>query len=814
MATSRYFLALRVGYWWAYRGTPVAQVSGTTYTEIVSSLSARTACNLETDAGHASGARARCPSPYTRISFFISSLLLFFCLQAAATGRVSGQVTDPQDNAVGNARLKLSKDGAAVVREAASEQDGKFNFTDVPPGRYHLSAEVSSFAPVGSELTVVDGQLTSIQLQFREIASLRQAVTVVGSSAPSSLTPDPSEHVVVHDQVLDANPGRPGVPVSIPGLPVETASGGIKAPQYFAPGVAGDHGEPIAQFYQIGDFLYPNNLPANAHGNGYSDPNFLIAPIIEAVATDGGAFNVREGNHSVDLAATDVPRERLGDFVELTGDYRDIDLVAGWSPRNPETNGFVAVELSYGNGFLERLEHRQQYKVNAFRQFKFGRHELTLFGVGYYGFSYVPGLIPINAFVPDDTVDRRQLDRTLTSIFVASDTWRINDQSQLTFSGFFRTYSLTLRSNFQPDFTQSLEFPGGLIQQSEFRTVAGGGLVYLQKIRPWISLLTGLDLRRDAPRDLDLKSANAQGVFEPVTSNNLTLSFVEPYVALDGALGKYVHYDLGIRREEIWIDNQDLINPQNSFDKLAGLTLPKATVTLLPPESIFLPTVALSYGEAFHTEDPRIGTGTGEPTLLAPSRAYQLVLAKDIHKTELKITLKHVTNSQELAKIDPDTGLQENFGPSLNRSITVSLQRTFSRGSIYASYAQADARDLLTGEPIPEAPRFIWDTVATADRLPLGLHGRCEFEYVRAKPVGDGFTGPGVPEFRGAVFRPFMDGRMTLATEFLIASGYTGETTETFAFPSDPTYPTPIERVVGVPLKSYITASWTYHFKK
>jgi hypothetical protein len=53
---------------------------------------------------------------------------------------------------------------------------------------------------------------------------------------------------------------------------------------------------------------------------------------------------------------------------------------------------------------------------------------------------------------------------------------------------------------------------------------------------------------------------------------------------------------------------------------------------------------------------------------------------------------------------------------------------------------------------------------------------------------------------------------MTLATEFLIASGYTGQTTEVFAVPSDATYPRPIERVVGVPLKSYITFSWAYHF--
>jgi hypothetical protein len=746
-----------------------------------------------------------------------SLLLLISCSVALSDplpNRVSGKIIDPDGAPVDGAHVKvLAADGTAL-RETTSDQSGEFHLGELNAGTFTLTAEFSAFAPVTVSFSVASREPNDIVVQFRQIASMRQAITVVGASAPSALTPDPSEHVIVHDQVLDANPGRPGAPVSLPGLPVETASGGIKAPQYFAPGVAGDHGEPIAQFYQVGDFLYPNNLPANAHGNGYADPNFLIAPIIEAVAVDGGAFNVREGNHSIDLAATYVPRERLDDFVELTGDYRDIDLVAGWSPRNPNTNAFVSVEASYGNGYLARLEHRQQYKVNAFRQFKLGRHELTLFGVGYYGFSYVPGLIPIDTSVPDDTVDRRQSDYTHTTIFIASDTWRINDRSQFTTSGFFRTYSLQLRSNFQPEFTQGLEFPGGLIQQSEFRTVAGGGAVYSQKIRPWLSLLGGFDLRRDAPRDLDLKAANPQGVFEPVTSNNVTLSFVEPYIAIDGALSKYIHYDLGIRREEIWIDNQDLINPQNSFDKLAGLTLPKATLTILPPASTFLPTAAFSYGEAFHTEDPRIGTGAGEPTLLAPSRAYQLVLAKSIKKTEFKITLKHVTNSQELAKIDPDTGLQEDEGPSLNRVVSISVQRAFSQGSIYASYAQADARDLLTGAPTPEAPRFICDTVATEDHLPWKLHARAEFEYVRAKPVGDGFTGPAVPEFRGQVLRPFMDGRMTLSTEFLIAHGYTGGTTEVFAFPSDTTYPAPIERVVGVPLKSYVTVSWAYHFRR
>src|SRR5208282_5390490 len=194
-------------------------------------------------------------------------------------------------------------------------------------------------------------------------------------------------------------PGRPGAPVSIPGYPIETASSGIKAPQYFAPGVAGDHGEPIAQYIAVGSYLVPNNLSANAHGNGYSDPNIFIPQILESVQIDGGAFNVLEGNHSVNLAATYGLRSRLDPFITLTGDYRDIDVVTGIAP---SPNSWIAFEASYGNGFLDRLEHRQQYKFNAERQFNINRHRVTLFGLGYYGLSYVPGLVPIFPPNPND----------------------------------------------------------------------------------------------------------------------------------------------------------------------------------------------------------------------------------------------------------------------------------------------------------------------------------------------------------------------------------------------------------------------------
>ena len=514
-----------------------------------------------------------------------------------------------------------------------------------------------------------------------QLSSRIENITVTADLNQSDvLSPDPGEKVFVSRDLLDANPGRPGAPVSIPGYPIETASSGIKAPQYFAPGVAADHGEPIAQYIAVGSYLAPNNLSANAHGNGYADPNIFIPEVLESVQIDGGAFNVREGNHSVNLAATYGPRSRLDPFLTVTGDYRDIDVVTGLSP-TPES--WIAFEASCGNGFLDRLEHRQQYKFNGERVFHLGRHRLTLFGVGYYGFSYVPGLVPI--FAPNsadanfpnhgDTIDARQKDQTHTALAALNDVWQFTRSQQLQLSGFFRTYNLSLFS----------DFGDGLIRQSEFRTVAGASANYVNKIAEYLSLLAGLDYNREAPRrdDLDhygfFNPANPSyyGPFTPVDANNVTLGSLSPYVAAEGALTRYFRYYLGWRRDEINFDNDDLLHSQNSFQKWVGVNSPKATVSFLPRNSWYVPLIALSFGQAFFTEDPRIGTGTTAGTPVATSHSYQLVASKTIHKTDLRLTLGHVTSSAQLAKIDPDTGLQLNQGPSRLRFMTLAVRRNF-----------------------------------------------------------------------------------------------------------------------------------------
>jgi hypothetical protein len=737
-----------------------------------------------------------------------------------------GRVTDPRGNGLPKASVQLIRHDSAgegeASRQTISGPDGGFEIRAASAGEFDVKVDAEGFRQVIVTQSIHPSGNPEITVQMRQISSRAETVTVTADvNGTDVLSPDPAEKVFVREDLLDANPGRPGAPVSIPGYPIETASSGIKAPQYFAPGVAGDHGEPIAQYVAVGSYLVPNNLSANAHGNGYSDPNIFIPEVLESVQVDGGAFNVREGNHSVNLAATYGLRSRLDPFITLTGDYRDIDLVAGLSP-TPES--WVAFAASYGNGFLDRLEHRQQYKFNGERVFRVGDHRLTLFGVGYYGFSYVPGLVPLfssnsaDANFPNygDTIDPRQKDQTHTALVALNDVWQLSGGQQLELSGFFRSYNLSLFS----------DFGQGLIRQSEFRTVAGGSANYVNKIAEYLSLLGGFDYQREAPRRDDLDhygffnpgAPGYYGPFTPVDGNNVTLGSVTPYIAAEGGLAHYFRYYLGWRRDEIDFDNDDLLQSQNSFQKWVGVNSPKATVSFLPRESWYVPLISLSFGQTFFTEDPRIGigtpgTGTTIGTPVATSHSYQVVASKTLHNTDLRLTLGHVTSSAELAKIDPDTGLQFNEGPSRLRFMTVAVRQNFRYGSLLATFSKADARDVNSGEPTPEAPRTIFDLLGTIQKLPFRLQARGEFEYAGTKPLGTGClpnlnaecTGTPVKEFRGAVVRPFRNGRVNAAVNFLIARGYTGQTTENF-FPSD------IQEVVGVRVPSYASASITYRF--
>jgi len=724
----------------------------------------------------------------------LASVLLLVLPAGAAV--ITGTVRDPDGQPIAGASVRI--EGGTGTKTGP---DGVYRL-EVDRGQHVLIGESDGLVAVQQAITALSDQ--RVELRFARFATSVQSVTVhADGSNGDMMNPDPAQRVFIHGEMLDANPGRPGVPVSIPGLPVETASGGIKAPQYFSPGVAGDHGEPIAQFFQVGSYLVPNNLSANAHGNGYTDPNVLIPAVIESVETDGGAFNVREGNHAVNLGVAYGFRSRLEPFVMVTGDAHDADVATGWSPGGPATRAWLAMEASFGNGFLATPEHRQQYKINGYRVFDFGRHKLTLFGTGYYGNSRIPGLAPINVAGLNDTIDPRQHDQTHTGEMAANDIWRPGTSDEIHLSGFYRTYNLALFSN----------FGDGLIRQSEFRTAAGGETTYLKTLSEWLSILAGMDYSREAPRRLDLDhyastDPAVYGPFERVTANDVTLNFLSLYISLKGRVTSWLRFNLGWRRDEIAFANTDLLSPSHSFDRWTGVNSPKATLHLAAPDRLPLPSLAFSFGETYFTNDPRMGTGTAYASLVSRAHAYQMVAMKTVLGTDLRVTLGHVTQEQSLAKIDPDTGLQSYQGPSRNSYITVSASRRFRFGLFETSLSKADARDLSSEAPVPEAPRLIFDLLGTVDRLPFHLKARGEFEQVGRKPLGDGFVGVPVNELRGALVRPFWKGRLDAGVNFQLARGYTGQTTEVLALPVEAS---PFERIVGVRIPSYAGVSMTLH---
>ncbi|MGP8250737.1 MAG: carboxypeptidase regulatory-like domain-containing protein [Terracidiphilus sp.] len=779
-----------------------------------------------------------------------ATIPLWLGLLATASGadgaQLSGRVSDAAGDPIAHATVQLTP-GNGNPLEATSDPAGNFQLT-VPPGIYKLSIEAPHYRRLIEPLAVTPAGAV-LDIHLLPIVSESVAVTadVTGGDV---LSPDPSVKVFATENLLDANPGRPGAPISIPGYPIETASSGIKAPQYFAPGVAGDHGEPIAQYIQVGAYLVPNNLSANAHGNGYADPNIYIADVIESVQVDGGAYNVREGNHALNLAATYGLRMHIAPFLTFTGDDRDLTATAGMSPG---ANSWLAAEGSYGNGFLDRLEHRKQFKFNGGRTIHAGDHTLTLFSIAYLGYGYVAGLRPIFGFNTvdaaagwvsyPDTIDPRQKDQTHTALAVANDDWKLGSNTDLQLSGFFRTYNLSLFS----------DFGLGLIRQSEFRTVGGAGADYVKNFSGQFTLLAGTDYEREAPRRDDLDHYNfynpatpsVYGPFVKIDGNNVTISPVTPYVAAQGGLGSHFNYYAGWRRDEIFIDNQDLIAPANSWNKLVGLNSPKATLTFVPGALRIAPLISLSFGKSFFTEDPREGTALNGPTAVDPvetARSYQLVASKTLNKTDVKLTLGHETQSAEYGKIDPDQGLQFDLGPGRIRFLAATLRQGFAHGSLLATFEQADARLIQTSfSVVPEAPRLIGDLTGTYDRLPFHIQAKGEFEYVGQKVVGQGCSEAsylsgdpnapnyyclGVPnnEFRFAAARPFGGGRLNLGVNTMIASGFTGQTTENFgaagAFtPGAAGLATnglvaanPVSEVVGVRIPSYASVNLSWRF--
>jgi outer membrane receptor protein involved in Fe transport len=147
----------------------------------------------------------------------------------------------------------------------------------------------------------------------------------------------------------------------VPGLIVTQHSGSGKANQYFLRGFNLDHGTDLATSVDG----VPVNMPTHAHGQGYTDINFVIPELVESIEYRKGTYYADTGNFSAAGTVNMHYRTSLdAPFVAL--ESGDDDYMRGLFAASPDLAGgklLFAVEHSQNNGPWQ-LEERF-HKTNA-----------------------------------------------------------------------------------------------------------------------------------------------------------------------------------------------------------------------------------------------------------------------------------------------------------------------------------------------------------------------------------------------------------------------------------------------------------------
>ena len=121
-----------------------------------------------------------------------------------------------------------------------------------------------------------------------------QRVEVTGHYINSLGSSDAASAGTITPQLIDSRPLlRPGTLLElIPGMAVTQHSGAGKANQYFLRGFNLDHGTDFATWVAG----MPVNLRTHAHGQGYTDLNFIIPELISRVDYWKGPYYAQIGD--------------------------------------------------------------------------------------------------------------------------------------------------------------------------------------------------------------------------------------------------------------------------------------------------------------------------------------------------------------------------------------------------------------------------------------------------------------------------------------------------------------------------------------
>jgi outer membrane receptor protein involved in Fe transport len=576
-------------------------------------------------------------------------------------------------------------------------------------------------------------------------ARVEEDVLVLGRwDNPIGQSTSASEGVVGAAE-LDARPRmRTGEILEVvPGLIVTQHSGTGKSNQLFLRGFNLDHGTDFATWIDG----MPVNLPTHAHGQGYTDLNFLIPELVERLEYRKGAYYAEVSEFSSAGAAYLSTYESLPAGMVKAGFGED----GYFSALAADSFGAGSGELLYGvqvhryDGPWSDIDEdvrRDNLLLRYSERTDTGGWNVAL--MSYDADWNSPDQIPRRAVESGLISPLGSIDETLggeTSRHSLSGSWTGEVGSgRLRANAFAIDYDLELFSNF----TYFLDDPvdGDQFAQRDDRTITGGEVAYTFG-EPGMSHTFGAMLRNDDIGGVGLFHTAQRRPLNTIRSDSVDELSVGVYYSNETRWTDKLRTTLGVRADHFDFDVASEL-AVNSGSASESIFAPKASLIYSATSNTEL---YLSAGKGFHSNDARGTTITVDPVSGDPAdKVNPLVDAHELEvgfrtfvdrKLNVSAALWLLELDSELLFIG-DAGNTEASRPSRRYGIEVPVYyRPNDRLTFDVELALTRSRFTELVPAGDEIPGSIDRVVAAGITLqnPQGFHGSLRLRYFGPRPL-------------------------------------------------------------------------------
>jgi hypothetical protein len=531
---------------------------------------------------------------------------------------------------------------------------------------------------------------------------------------------------------------RPGELLeATPGLIASQHSGEGKANQFYLRGFNLDHGTDLATY--VDDM--PVNQRSHAHGQGWTDLNFLIPELTARLDYRKGPYSAREGDFASAGSASVTYANRLVRNVATVSAGQNGYLRTAVAASDEAGGGVLtyALEALHNDGPFTRGDDYQ--KLNGVLRYSRGyaNNGWSVTAMAYRGLWHSTDQIPeravdagtIGRFDAIDPTDGGEAKR-----FSLSGVWRRTDaDSASKVNAYIIRNQLDLWSNFTYFMIDPVH--GDQFAQPDRRVTSGVNAVHSWHVHRNDTMTSDITVGAQAQNDNIFN-----GLYNTEARQTLSVTRQDHVVETSGAAwienatrwNAFFRSTIGLRADNYRF-RVSSDRPENSGRASDTLASPSLNLVFGPWRQSEL---YLNYGQGFHSNDARGVLDALAPTPgLVRSRGMELGLRTEIlPKMQTALSLYRLDFDSELAYVG-DAGTTEAGPPSRRTGIEISnYYKPYKWLSVDfdAAFARARSRGVGSEDRIPGAIEGVGQLVLTVS--PVGnWEGALRLRYFGPRPL-------------------------------------------------------------------------------